>query len=149
MRAKPEVRHRDADKRERRRGVIDERARADRRKNSKGNREQHRRAHRRERQLKSSRQPFGNSGGNRLARPERHAEITLCQPREKAAVLHVQRAIEPEPAAQNRDVLRRGAVPEHRLHRIARHEMNKREHEGSHAEEDRNRQEDRWMIAPM
>ena len=140
-RSEPEVRHGNADKRERGRHVVDMRSRADGREDPQRNRKKDGNDHRCRCQLNRRRQTLGYRCGDRLIRAERDTEIALRQPLEKAAVLHVQRSIEAEPAAQIRDVARRGAVSEHRLDRIARHQMNEREHEGRHAQENGNRQE--------
>jgi len=43
-----------------------------------------------------------------------------------------------EPFAKLRDVFRGGAFAEHRLHRIAGEEMDQREHEGGHSQENGN-----------
>ena len=95
--------------------------------------------HRRDRQLEGRRQPFGNGGRDRLIRAKRRPEIAGGEPLQKAAVLDVERPVEPEPSAQLGDVLRRRAVAEHRLHRIAGHEMDEREDERRDAEENGNR----------
>ena len=62
-------------------------------------------------------------------------------PRDEAGqerlVLHEQRPVEAERLAQLRDILGRGAFAEHRLRRIAGHEMDQREDERGDAEQDR------------
>ena len=50
-------------------------------------------------------------------------------------VLRQERLIETEAGAELGDVLRRGAVAEHGLRRITRHEMDQRKHERGDAEQ--------------
>ena len=102
------------------------------------NRDQRGDQHRRERQLEGGGQAIENRRRHRLIRPQRHAEVPGREALEESGVLHVQRPIEPQSAAQLRDVLRRRALAEHRLNRIARHEMDEREDERRDAHKDRN-----------
>ena len=65
------------------------------------------------------------------------AEIAADEPLEVPPVLFGQRPIETQARAQLRDVFRRGAVAQHGLRRVARHQVNEREDQRRHAEQDR------------
>ena len=83
---------------------------------------------------RSPRSPAGSSGATC---PDRRTAARF----RNADVLHVQRPVEAELGAQFGDVLRRRALAEHRLRRIAGHQMDQREHERRDAEQDRNREQ--------
>ncbi len=102
---------------------------------------QDRHHHRRHRQLERRRQPLEDDVGDRLVGAQRRAEIAAHDAARERSVLLQQRAIEPELRAQLRHVLRRRALAEHRLHRIAWHQVNEREDERRHPDEHRDRQQ--------
>ena len=72
---------------------------------------------------------------------ERRAEIAAHEPGRNDAVLRQQRPVEPERRPQPRDFLLRRAFAEHRLRRIAGHEVDQREDERRDAEQHRNREQ--------
>ena len=100
------------------------------------NGEQHSDGHRRRSEFKSRGETLGDRSGDRLIRSQRSSKVPGREPGQKGAVLSQKRAIEPQPAAEDGDVLRRRRFSEHRLHRIARHKMNQRKHECRDAEQD-------------
>ncbi len=98
--------------------------------------------HRGERQLEGRRQPLDDGGGDGLVGAERRSQIAADRSLQEGTVLDQERPIEAEPPAQIGDVLRRRAVAEHGLHRIAGHEVNEREHERRDAQQDGNGQQE-------
>src|SRR5262249_39952918 len=79
--------------------------------------------------------------GDRCAVAERRTEVTADHAAEEASVLHEQRLVESERMTKLSDVLLRRAFAEHRLRRIAGHQMDQREHERGHADENRDREQ--------
>ncbi len=141
QRPQPERRHRYAQQRERRRNVIDGRPRTNRRDDAQWNRNQDRHRHRGGSQFDGRRHPFGDRGRHFLVGSNRRAQISCDHAGHETAVLNVQRPIETQALSEGFDVLRRRAVAEHRLHRIAGNQMNEEEHEGGNAEEHRDGQQ--------
>ena len=74
--------------------------------------------------------------------PERGPEIAVRDAHQERAVLRHQRPVEPERVPQLEHFLLRRTVAEHCLRRIARDEVDQREHERRHAEHHGDRQEE-------
>ena len=88
--------------------------------------------------VRYSRRP--DLAGDRRSVAERRAEIAAYRATDERDVLREQRPIEAEGMPQRRHFFSGGGFAEHRLRRVARHEMNEREDKRRDAEEHRDRE---------
>jgi hypothetical protein len=99
QRTEPEVRHRNADQRERGGSVVDRRARSHGRQDAQRDGNDQRDDHRRSGELECRRHAFSNDRRHRLIGPQRRAQVANRGVPHEVHVLRVQRTIQTERAS--------------------------------------------------
>jgi len=110
----------------------------ERRENADGHADRHRDHHRRQRELHRGRHGAGDHLGHRLAGLERTAQVALEGLHQEVGVLHRQRPVEPQFAADAGDGLGVGPLLESGGDRVARHHVHQDEGDEAHPQEDGN-----------